>query len=78
MKLSTWMIGLSAATLAFSAHAQDVPDPASDAPVARPARRTCRGPLMARPIHVAACPMLRSRLHRRSRLRRRPPVRRTP
>jgi hypothetical protein len=37
MKLSTWMIGISAATLAFSAHAQDVPDPASDAPVAQPA-----------------------------------------
>ncbi|HWJ69257.1 MAG TPA: hypothetical protein VNS79_04315 [Sphingobium sp.] len=37
MKLSTWMIGISAATLAFSAHAQDVPDPSSDAPVTQPA-----------------------------------------
>ncbi len=36
MKLSTWMIGIGAATLAFSAHAQDVPDPSSDAPVTRP------------------------------------------
>jgi len=44
MKLSTWMIGLSAATLAFSAHAQDVPDPASDAPVARPGPSDVPGP----------------------------------
>ena len=37
MKIPTWMIGLSLPALAFAAHAQDVPAPPSDAPVAQPA-----------------------------------------